>query len=419
MKGMKKLKAARINFLDLFAGAGGLSEGFIEMGCNSIGHIEKDAAACDTLRTRIAYYECLKRDNGLADYKAYLKQEISRESFYELLGERPFESVIQAEISWETIADIFERIDKLLGKRQLDIILGGPPCQAYSVAGRARDPESMTNDRRNFLYQYYAEFLRRYSPRYFVFENVLGLLSAGQSAYFEEMKSLFRYCGYEMDWKVLNASDYGVLQDRRRVFLVGKRGTQSFTFNWPKAISHAYELVQDLFPDLPSLKSGEYDSHGTYAAAPSQYLKDFKIRRHPLPLTQHFARPNQLADLEIYRIASVRMLEKRERIKYDELPEALKTHRNKSSFLDRFKVLDPFGNAHTIVAHIAKDGHHYIHPDPLQNRSITLREAARIQSFPDDYYFEGSRTAAFQQIGNAVPPILAAAIAKALIAASD
>src|SRR6185436_4554924 len=117
-------------------------------------------------------------------------------------------------------------------------------------------------------------------------------------------------------------------------------------------------------------------------------------------------------DLEIYAIAIDKWIHGKERLKYDKLPRRLQTHNKKDIFLDRFKVVDPAGHSHTVVAHIAKDGHYYIFPDLKQVRSISVREAARIQSFPDDYFFEGGRTAAFKQIGNAVPPLMAGSIAK-------
>ena len=137
-------------------------------------------------------------------------------------------------------------------------------------------------------------------------------------------------------------------------------------------------------------------------------------------LTQHCARPHTTQDLKIYRIAVERWNKGKERLHYTDLPSTLRTHRNTTSFLDRFKVVaadQPC--SHTVVAHIARDGHHYIHPDVKQNRSLSVREAARLQSFPDDFYFEGvkvdsPRTAAFKQIGNAVPPLMAESIAKAI-----
>jgi DNA (cytosine-5)-methyltransferase 1 len=131
-------------------------------------------------------------------------------------------------------------------------------------------------------------------------------------------------------------------------------------------------------------------------------------------VTQHIARPHNEQDLEIYSIAIDKWINDKERLKYSDIPKRLQTHNNTVSFLDRFKVVDLFGHSHTLVAHIAKDGHYYIYPDSDQVRSISVREAARIQSFPDNYYFEGGRTAAFRQIGNAVPPLMAEAIANKL-----
>ena len=148
-----------------------------------------------------------------------------------------------------------------------------------------------------------------------------------------------------------------------------------------------------------------------YKKPTTEYLKQSKIRNEIDFVTQHIARPNNENDLEIYRMA-VEEMNQGKRLNYAKLPERLIRHKNTSSFTNRFQVVNGDGISHTVVAHIAMDGHYYIHPDNKQNRSITIREAARIQSFPDDYFFEGSRTAAFKQIGNAVPPLMAEKIAK-------
>ena len=133
-------------------------------------------------------------------------------------------------------------------------------------------------------------------------------------------------------------------------------------------------------------------------------------------LTWHVARTNLERDREIYRMAVKLWKKEKKRLKYTDIPDELATHNNRNSFLDRFKVVaDDLPATHTMVAHISKDGHYYIHPDIKQARSISVREAARIQSFPDNFFFEGSRTAAFRQIGNAVPPLLAKTIATALL----
>ena len=222
----------KINFLDLFAGAGGLSEGFIQAGYNPIAHVEADASACFTLRTRQAYH-WLSKNNQLGLYHDYLDNRITREELYSEVPENVLNSVIHEVIEESTLQSIFKRIDaqlQLLGEK-LDLIIGGPPCQAYSLIGRAQ--KSMANDPRNFLFTYYIEFLKRYKPKFFVFENVLGLLSAKNlngEHYFEIMKSAFENAGYKIEFDVLNASDYGVLQNRKRIILVGKRGKKSKDF---------------------------------------------------------------------------------------------------------------------------------------------------------------------------------------------
>ena len=148
------------------------------------------------------------------------------------------------------------------------------------------------------------------------------------------------------------------------------------------------------------------------------YLDRSGIRGELDFTTQHVARPTNENDRKIYKIAVEKWLNEHHRLNYAQLPAGLQTHRNKETFLNRFNVVDPYGCSHTVVAHIAMDGHYYIYPtlNPTLEtvRSITVREAARLQSFPDDYYFEGSRTSAFKQIGNAVPVVLAQRIAEAI-----
>ncbi|MDR3625933.1 MAG: DNA (cytosine-5-)-methyltransferase, partial [Ignavibacteriaceae bacterium] len=280
--------------------------------------------------------------------------------------------------------------------------------------GRSRDPNRMLGDKRNFLFRYYVEFLIKYKPKYFVFENVLGLLSAGNYTYFKNMLTLFSEVGYSADYKVLNAEEYGVLQRRKRVVIIGKRGGAIFKFPFIKALNNNWEIKKDLFYDLPSLMPGEENNIARYIDQINEYLKITGIRNDNDFTTQHVTRNHNKRDLEIYRIAITKWLRDRKRLKYTDLPKYLRTHKNTESFLDRYKVIDPFGHSHTMVAHISKDGHYYIYPDMKQIRSISVREAARIQSFPDDYYFEGGRTAAFRQIGNAVPPLMANQIAKKL-----
>ena len=402
-----------MNFIDLFSGAGGLSEGFIREGFQPVAHVEMNKEACDTLKTRIAFHHLLK-NNKEKTYYSYLQNEISRDELWYDIPENLLNTVINKEISADTIENIFLQIDKKLGLSKVDLIIGGPPCQAYSLVGRSRDPNGMKGDKRNYLFRYYAKFLIRYEPKYFVFENVLGLLTAGNSKYLNEMLELFANNGYSADFKVLNAEEYGVLQRRRRVIIIGHKGTEKFKFPELTTIVNNWQIKKDLFFDLPSLKPGQEIHIAKYTKPINQYLKQTETRNGVDFVTQHITRHHNERDLEIYSIAIDKWLNGKKRLKYDELPKRLQTHKNILAFLDRYKVVDPTGHSHTVVAHISKDGHYYIYPDKKQVRSISVREAARIQSFPDDYFFEGGRTAAFKQIGNAVPPLMAKALAKTI-----
>ena len=409
-------------YLDLFAGAGGLSEGFFQAGYTPVVHIEMNEAACYTLKTRAAYH-WLEANGKLDLYDAYLRQEISRQKLYQSVPEEILEPILKYEISDNTIPEIFKKVDAINEGQNIDLIIGGPPCQAYSVAGRSRS--DMSNDSRNYLYRLYAKFLEKYRPQFFVFENVTGLLSAKDkdgTLHFDNMRNLFRNCGYNTVHRVLNAHDYGVLQNRKRVILIGKRTKKDFDYPFIPIESDDNIKVGELFKDLPSIKAGG----GAFTPQKTKkyngrYLYDVGIKNKDREcVSLHCARPNTSQDLQIYRLTVEAWDHKHHRIHYSELPANLRTHKNIASFQDRFKVVAgdlPF--AQTVVAHIAKDGHYYIHPDVRQNRSITPREAARLQTFPDNYYFESSkdapgRTEAFKQIGNAVPVRLAYNIAKSL-----
>lgn len=405
----------KLNYIDLFAGAGGLSEGFIKEGFEPVAHVEMSKSATDTLKTRLVYHYLVHKQESEI-YNAYLRGEISRNQLWSHVPDYLLKSVINREITDQTIDEIFSKIDVHDGSDKVNVLVGGPPCQAYSIVGRSRDPNRMEGDKRNYLFRYYGEFLKKYEPDYFVFENVLGLLTAGNKIYLNEMLKMFNHLEYSVDYRILDAAEFGVLQKRQRVIIIGKKGKSNFKF--PDLSSHnikSFEIKKDLFYDLPFLKHGqELGQIVEYTQPISNYLAATGIRNGVSFVTQHIARPHNERDLKIYYIAIEKWIKERKRLLYSDVPEELRTHNNITSFLDRFKVVDPFGLSHTVVAHIAKDGHYYIYPDLNQVRSLSVREAARIQSFPDDYYFEGGRTPAFRQIGNAVPPLMAQAIARKL-----
>jgi DNA (cytosine-5)-methyltransferase 1 len=400
----------KLNFIDLFAGAGGLSEGFIRAGFNPIAHVEMNKDACDTLKTRTAFHY-LKENERVDEYYEYLKGNISRDELWNKIPNHLINSVINKEISPKTLPEIFEKIDDELKGEKVDLVIGGPPCQAYSVAGRAR--KNMEDDPRNHLYKHYVKFLNRYKPKMFVFENVPGILSASNGEYLEKIFKAVKKEGYELEKQVLNAKNFNVLQDRKRVIIIGWR--KDLKLQYPKFDEKEvqFEVLKHLFSDLPKLKSGQGEWNvSKYAKKTNVYLDSTGIRNGIDFTTQHIARFNNENDLEIYRIAVEKWIKENKRLNYAELPKKLIKHSNTKTFSNRFQVVNHKGISHTVVAHICADGHYYIHPDIEQNRSITVREAARLQSFPDDYFFESSRTAAFKQIGNAVPVLMAEGIAK-------
>ena len=407
-----------LNIVDVFSGAGGLTEGFrYKDYYNFICHIEMDKDACSSLELRNIYYY-LKKENNLFPYFEYIQGKISRDDLYSIIPKDLTKDILNKEISKETIPSIFEFIEQRLANAELDGIIGGPPCQAYSTIGRANNKAKKSTDKRIYLYKHYLDFLDKFKPKFFVFENVKGLLSfkdLSGELLLPKIICEFDKCGYKVDYQIVDASNYGVVQKRERLILVGYRKDLLLNNSFFDCLAEYKETaptIKELFEDLPCIKSGEI-SHKYRCNVSSQFVEKY-IRNRDDDLTQHIARPQTENDLKIYKLV-LKAKKKGKNLKYVDIPLELQTHSNTTSFLDRYKALDYDSVSHTIVAHISKDGHYYIHPDLKQNRSITVREAARIQGFPDDFYFEYSRTAAFKQIGNAVPPILSLKIASAIL----
>jgi len=401
-----------LTVVDLFAGAGGLSEGFQRQRFRGLAHVEMDKYACQTLLTRHIYWE-LSRNGQKKLYYDYLKNKLSYNDYINL--SQTANPVINEAIgkdSLEKIIDLINQKIKLSDTSNIDVFVGGPPCQAYSLVGRARDPYGMKNDRRNLLYKFYVELLKEFKPKLFIFENVPGILSAGDGGLWKDIQKYFKKAGYIIEHELLNAADFMVPQSRKRVILIGWQKKMNLSYPKFEKQTHNYQ-IKEIFSDLPPMKPGEKIEVGKHKVSSTNYLKKAKIRTNGCPLIQHITRPVNENDKEIYRITIEKWKKEKQRLRYSDLPKKLKTHKNQKSFSDRFKVVaDNLPTCHTLVAHISKDGHYYIHPDKKQLRSISVREAARIQSFPDDFKFEGPRTAQFAQIGNAVPPLMAECIAK-------
>ena len=450
---MRKNKS-KFYAIDLFAGCGGLSEGFIQAGFEVIAQVEMDDWACETLSTRHMYH-ALKKMRKEHYYHKYLRDEISKEELFKKfpeMNELVSHGVIKAKFGETEFDKIVKKIEsgmKFQGSSRINVIVGGPPCQPYSLVGRARDPKRMKNDERHFLYEYYLKILSCLQPDFFVFENVPGLITAeakGEEIFLRmledfrdinppyEIAPSFDEFSKEPREYLLNSARYGVPQQRKRVVFVGYRKSLGLRHKDVKNVFkkilrtkdpvYAGHIVADAIGDLPSLKPGAGSNRwfGEYqkeALTPYQQ----KMRRSSTGIINFRARTHMKSDLERYRFfiehhkngngaATLKDL-------INQRPDLIPDHKNLSGFIDRFKVQWWYQPSSTIMSHICKDGHYYIHPDISQRRSFTVREAARCQSFPDNYLFEGPRTEQFRQVGNAVPPLLAKAIAACILKELD
>ena len=392
----------KYTFIDLFAGCGGLSEGFYRKRFEALAHVEIDKYACETLRRRMMYY-------GYADAD---------------------KKVIEHDI---TADDIIDRINEAIGKKQVDIIIGGPPCQAYSTAGRVRDSKGMEKDPRNFLFESYVKILEYYQPKFFVFENVTGLFTAkvnGESIFKKVLNALGKMYEVLDDPGILlhNSADFGVPQIRKRVIIMGVRRdidqvsvrdlyNSVIKTHWSPDTPEGerrgrskYITVEQAIGDLPAVEPGNDASMEAFNyPCNNTFLKRIgKPGVHPL--MDHIARNHNSVDRERFTYMI------RNHWTFGQLRRTMPQYEHEHArVFDNSYVVQWWDlPSKTIIAHIHKDGFQFIHPDEAQARTFTVREAARIQSFPDDFEFAGSRGEKYKQIGNAVPPLFAEALAKAI-----
>ncbi|HEO6947002.1 TPA: DNA (cytosine-5-)-methyltransferase, partial [Streptococcus agalactiae] len=305
----------------------------------------------------------------------------------------------------------------------VDLIIGGPPCQAYSIAGRVRDENGMRNDYRNYLFEHYLSVVKRYKPKVFVFENVPGILSAkpNDKKIIEIIEEEFKKSGYVISNKILkygviDASKYGVPQRRKRVILLGVRKDLD-------SLNSIYDKIDDFYNViLPKYQQKEVTVGEAIDDLPKiSPIWDEKKRTNKKAYTYqeeinwHIPRYHNLRDMDIYKMLA-EDIETGEK-KYTNAAAITKIYEQKvgsKSPIHRYHVLRKDEPSTTIIAHLYKDGNRFIHYDSSQARSITPREAARLQSFDDDFNFIGSQGSVYQMIGNAVPPKLALAIGKAV-----
>lgn len=395
--------------IDLFAGCGGMTEGFMQtQKYTEVAAVEWLKPPVDTLKNRLVE----KWDINDADRKV-IRFDIQRngELFKAFVGDADFE----AHVGLDTLVEEHNGID---------IIIGGPPCQAYSLAGRIRDEYGMQEDYRNFLFEHYLNIVDRYKPKAFVFENVPGLLSAnvkGQ-AILNLIREGFSKIGYRIIEDVrknalIDVSEYGIPQNRKRVILLGVRedlysDPEDKLFDFYINILPAYkckkETVKNAIDDLPAI---------TPLFDENSHKKKCAYINPNCNVTWHTARYHNIRDMKTFKLLAEDL--ESDNPQYRDAKKICELYKKRvgaksTSSIHRYHVLDPNQPSTTIVAHLYKDGLRYIHYDPNQARSITVREAARLQSFDDDFNFIGSQTHAYQMIGNAVPPKFAKYLANAV-----
>ena len=396
----------KVRTIDLFAGCGGLTEGFAQTGLyETEACVEWEEAQCLNLRKR------LKDKWGIEDAnERVLRFDIQRTD--ELINGYTDPKFGDS-----------KGLKYYVGE-YTDLIIGGPPCQAYSIAGRVRDENKMENDYRNYLFESYLRVVTQFKPKAFVFENVPGLLSACPNGVriADLIKKEFNKAGYtiinNLKDAVIDVADYGVPQHRKRIILLGLRN-DCYGDRVNSIINEFYASI------LPSFKSErQLTIHDAIGDLPSLYpLSSVVIEKgqkrshtsHNATIKNHNPRYHNLRDIEIFRMLAADIEEKQNQYTSIEARRRLYTEKTgKTSSIHKYNVLRWDTPSATIPAHLCKDGLRHIHPDSRQARSITVREAARLQSFPDDYEFIGPFTEQYKMIGNAVPPEFAKRLALAV-----
>lgn len=400
--------ANKIKMLDLFAGCGGLTDGFMQTGCyNDIAAVEWKEPQVRTLRNRL-----LKKWNKQNAEESVLHFDIQREN--ELFG------------GWinDPIFGDSKGLDHYVEEASgIDIIIGGPPCQAYSVAGRVRDEKGMEDDYRNFLFEHYLSIVDRYRPDLFIFENVPGILSAAPHGkkVSEIIPKEFAKKGYiitdNLSNAIVNAADYNVPQNRKRVIMVGINKEAFEGVDIQLMLNDFYQnilpshkgktiTVRQAIGDLPKLEAYWDEEHHSKRVSHSTPVCE---------LTWHQPRYNNTRDMDTYRILAEDIESGKREYDSKKISELYEEKVGSKSPIHRYHVLDPDQPSTTIIAHLHKDGNRFIHYDSKQARSITPREAGLLQSFDKDFEFLGSRGSVYEMIGNAVPPQLAKALAESIV----
>ncbi len=408
----------KYTFIDLFAGCGGLSEGFLRTGrFRGLAHVEWEKPMVDTLRNRLitqwneSVDEAKKR---VILFDIQKTQELvygnwSNES-NEKYGSENSDTIKKSGLKG------------IIGKQKVDLIIGGPPCQAYSIHGRATDKDSMNNDYRNYLFESFCKVVDVFRPNVFVFENVGGLLSAkpGGIPVRKRIYDAFTSIGYqiktpeEMPNALYDALWFNVPQHRPRIIILGVRSDsglnlEEFYTSIEKEQNNRTLTVRDAIGDLPALYPLPFP------IKEGRYVRSHQHNPDP-NITQHESRNHGLREREIFK----EWVEKNmNHISHKAMIEYYFEKTGHKTLYQKYKSLEWDKPSHTIVAHLCKDGYMFIHPDSNQQRSITIREAACLMTFPRDYQFLGSTPYNYKMIGNAVPVNFASSIARGLFKVLD
>lgn len=397
----------KINIIDLFAGCGGLSDGFDQTNLyDTLACVEWEKAPCDTLKKRLADKWLYSNSSEIV-----LRFDIQQ-------TEKLFDGWCD-DVEYGTSFGL-DRLVEQSGSN-VDVIIGGPPCQAYSIAGRIRDKDGMNDDYRNYLFESYIKVVNRYKPKVFIFENVPGIFSAkpGGEPILEKIITAFQEIGYSISPQlrnsgIINCVDYGIPQSRKRVVILGVNNEMSrtdsnliiddFYMNILPQYKEPTKTVRDALSDLPKLLPLSKPT----TVKGKKYSHDYTC----INIKNHLPRMHSVRDIDVFKLLTEDIDNGTERYTNSEaLKQLYYELTGKRSNIHKYHVLRWDKPSNTIPAHLYKDGLRHIHPDPEQKRTVTVREAARLQTFDDDFEFLGSMTDQYKMIGNAVPPKLAKIVA--------
>ncbi len=364
---------SKLTAIDLFCGAGGLSEGLRQAGFSIVAGNDIDPFAAATFVST----------HKEANFISGSIRDLYSDDFLQATG---------------------------LKKGELDCLAGGPPCQGYSVYNHQRG----MHDERSHLFREYLRIVEGLMPKWLVMENVTGIMSAGEGEAFQGVLKGIKALGYNVEAQILRAEDYGIPQERRRVVFIGNRVGLPIVFpckTHGEGLS-PFTTIHNAISDLPALKNGEDAGIRSYACKPNSTFQR-ELRQGSKTVHNHVA--SKLGAINVERMKHIPQGGSWRDIPFDLLPAGMKRAK-RSDHTKRYGRMKWEGMSCTVLTKCDVHWGAYLHPE--QERSITVREAARLQSFPDWFHFEGPRTEQYVQVGNAVPPVLGRKIGEAILAAS-